>query len=363
MDENYVCITTGDVCGRKSIFSKCNSYIYLNPHLVEKKNTIILLILLFLHLLTLSVKGQRRTYAISAETPFFYKNYQKHNSWKLYFIKLELLNKKSENYFNSFKLGVGIGPLESISSAGAISFSYSRGLLIHNHFFELGAGLVLTHPFLFLNAKVGYRYYFQRFIFQVAYNPSRWIGGGFFGYDGGPYNKSFHGLNIGIGYKFKQFLPKEYRRKIFKPFRSIQLETYSFSYSENARLSASILLKIEMALFQRKKTALTFSVGKGLLGSGRGFSFTGIGYLQEIHQHQIEASLNLLFATLLNPNYGWRFDRYKLLQPQLGYRYQCQKIPMFARIAYAPYIRTLDWKREGGLHHNMVLGVGYRFGK
>ena len=320
---------------------------------------------IIIFLLSFGTKGitQETSYSISLEAPLFYKNYQKHNTWKLYFVNFELLLKSRSDLYHSFKIGSGIGPLEAISSAGAIPLSYSVGKRQRNHFFEVGSGIVLTHPFFYLNLKLGYRYYMgSRLIFQFAYTPSVWAGGGFFGFDGGSYNRTFHGLSIGIGYKFKQFLPKEYRQKIFKPFRSIQLETHSISYSENARLSASFLIKVEMALFQRKKYAFTFSAGKGLLGAGGGFSYIGIGYLQGTRQHQIETGLNLLFATLLNPSYDWRFDSYKLLQTQLGYRYNFN-LPIFLRIAYAPYIRTLNWKREGGLKHNVVLGVGYRFHK
>ena len=103
--------------------------------------------------------------------------------------------------------------------------------------------------------------------------------------------------------------------------------------------------------------------GAGFLSGGSPFYQTGIATIYGKEKHFIEAGVNFIFALLRNYNYEYKYSNYLLVQPQIGYRFLFFKKKFFTRIAYAPYIRTLNWKREGALHQNVVLGVGYNFGK
>ncbi len=73
-----------------------------------------------------------------------------------------------------------------------------------------------------------------------------------------------------------------------------------------------------------------------------------------------------MYALLHNPNLKYessiyyKNSEYVLLQPKIGYRYQFLRNRLYAKIAYAPYLRIYDWKIEDGFHQNIVLGLGFK---
>jgi hypothetical protein len=175
----------------------------------------------------------------------------------------------------------------------------------------------------------------------------------------------FIDFSFGIGYQFSYKWHKK-MLSFLSPLTnrlSIQSSLYPFSFEKVKEPRPSLILKLAYLIELSEKQQLEISGGKGLLAEGGFLYQIGISYLIGKEKHFFEVGSNLVFASLRNPNYEYQHDNYRLLQTQIGYRYQFYKEKLFARVAYAPYIRTLDWKMDGGLYHNMVLGVGYRFHK
>ena len=271
------------------------------------------------------------------------------------------LHKKLPKFYSSFEIGTGIIINKKSKNRLAPTLDYSFGYNHKNHFFEVGAGLVLIHTLI--HANIGYGILINKNVMlRASIKPASYIFYNF--YEGTEYAYNFTYINFSIGYQLsskKAEVLKGNFNNFVRRF-SVQLSVRPIGYTGDYEYKLVKTMGLDFLIFKKEghQIQTTLRVGRYL-----GFIIKQIGfsYIYGKRKHFLEMNINLLFANLLNPSFEFEYDDYRLFQPQLGYRYQCQKLPIFARIAYAPYVRTLDWKREGGLHHNMVLGVGCRFRK
>ncbi len=311
------------------------------------------------------------SYTISVEYPIFYRpQWESYKNGSLYQISFEKDWQSSKykrvNYSINLNYGLyshkGFNPIASRYHEHLYGIGFSTLVGSRLHFYEFGIG---TNSIALWHAIIGYRMYLGgHFIFKANIMPSTYIVADFLNGNLGEIS-NYIDLGIGLGYQFSQKDSKTISNFFGSTWNrlSLQSSVYPFSYEEMGLISPSLVFDLGVSLFTHRNSRLGVYGGFGINTEDILFQ-TGISYLYGKGNHFVEANFNLIFIEIskFNDEYSW-YDDYRLLQPQLGYRYQCQKIPMFARIAYAPYIRTLDWKREGGLHHNMVLGLGYRFGK
>ncbi len=230
----------------------------------------------------------------------------------------------------------------------AVSAFFGSG----NHFFELGLGTDLNG---LSKVIIGYRtYLWKKLLLKVQFLPTSYFLAGF------EDNIDFWDFGFGIGYRFNNKTAEKvvngfgffYRRS------SLGIEVFPIPIDKYEMFpSPSLFFNYGFTPYSKGKVQLLIraGVGSGLMAQ------TGIAILYGQNRHFLETGVNFIYALLRNPNH--EYVQYVLPQPQIGYRYQFAKDRLFAKIAYAPYIRILDWKREGGLQQNMVLGLGYRLGK
>ncbi len=308
-----------------------------------------------------SEENNKLQFGITLESPPLYIYKSKLDGAKYYSFQLGIeANWHSKKHLNRrYSYNIKYAKLVDNYNETLIAMDFSMLLGNKNHFLELGVGMDSQ---VLLNGIIGYRLYIKNnFLLKLQLLPSSYVPIDFL-------NDEIHNylhINAGIGYQFNQKDSKTISNFFDSTWNrlSLQSSVYPFSYEEMGLISPSLVFDLNISLFTHGNSGFGVYGGFGINTEDILFQ-TGISYLYGKGNHFVEANFNLIFIeiTEFNDEYSWH-DDYRLLQPQLGYRYQCQKLPMFARIAYAPYIRTLDWKREGGLHHNMVLGLGYRFGK
>ncbi len=268
-------------------------------------------------------------------------------------------SKRHHNFFRVLRIGSGIAMADKFNFP-IFTVNYDCLYDKNRHFFEFGLGTKIISASTHIN--LGYRLLLKNnFHFLFLIQPATFTVYEFFEEGDSEGHNNFVDFSFSLGYKIPQHpFPKVSNSiRIFSNHLSIQSSLYAFSFIKVKEPRPSLLLKLAYLHEIREKQQIEISGGAGLLAEGGNLWQIGISYLIGEGKHLFEVGTNLIYADQVASNY----NNYTIPQIQLGYRYQCQKIPMFARIAYAPYIRTLDWKREGGLHHNMVLGVGYRFGK
>ena len=291
-----------------------------------------------------------------------HKRYYTLRPARLLFIDYEKIWKNDENqkFFRIFRFGVGIGITENfIYPHLTANYNYLFG---KNRFFlEFGVGGNFDGS---VHLNIGYRLFLgKKFMISMTYQPSTYKLFRFFSGFDDTSPTEFSGFCFGIGYRFHNRW-QDVVLNFMYPFTkhiSVQTSLFPLSFNRVKEPRPSILLKLAYSIQLGKKQQIEISSGKGILAEGGFLHQIGIGYLIGKRKHFFEIGSNIVFASLRNPNYDYKNSDYKLLQLLLGYRYQFQKLPLFARIAYAPYIRTLNRKREGGLHQNAVLGIGYRF--
>jgi hypothetical protein len=309
-------------------------------------------------------QNNKAKYAISGYYPIFYRNCcSSHKEISLYQLSFEK-NWSSEkysllNYSLNFRFGrvftVNNFTPKNIYKEPLYGIDFSTLIGTGNNFLELGAG---TDDNGLFYAIVGYRLLLgDHFLVKFHLLPSTW-------YVIESMNSTdsythFLDFGVGVGYQFG----KKNSGKITSFFNRFSFESmlYTISYEKNSELRPSVIFGLDFLLYHYDRHSLSLTGGAGFIAEGPPFFQVGIRHLYGEKSHYFDEGLNITFANLQDAKR--QHNDYKLIQVHLGYRYECQKLPLFARVAYAPYIRTLDWKREGGLKHNMVFGVGYRFQK
>ncbi len=271
-------------------------------------------------------------------------------------------NRKYAHFSFSFIYGRffnSSNPWDGTQSMFEIDFSMFWGA--KNHFFELGAG---TDNMGLTKAIIGYRLYLMKsLIVKAQILPTS---GFLLSLSGVEHIPKYIDFSFGIGYQFNDETAKNVWNgiKFFISRSSIELQAYLVPFEKDEGSPVPpVMFSYGFMPFQSGDFQFGVSGGVGVLSGGGPFYQAGISSLYGKERHFAEAGMNFIFALLRNYNYEYKYSEYVLVQPQIGYRFQFAKERLFAKIAYAPYVRVLDWKREGGLNHNMVLGFGFRFGK
>jgi hypothetical protein len=298
-----------------------------------------------------------------ANYPLFFKDWHGYSKKQNMFVlsyEHRFYHKKIPNFYSSAEVGAGIIFSEIEKNRFAPMLDYSFGYNYKNHFFEVGIGTVFWHSLI--HANIGYGILLNKhFMFRAIIKPASYIFKNFFQDKSQNFNYTY--INFSIGYQLSPAKSKTLKigfNSFIQRF-SVQLSANPFGYKGeyDYKLVKSIGLDFLMFKQGRYQSKITFGIGRHL---GRIFEQVSFSYLYGKKNHFLESNFQIIFARLQDPSFEFAYDDYRLFQPQLGYRYQFN-FPVFIRIAYAPYIRTLDWKREGELHHNMVLGVGYQLRK
>ncbi|NOX47745.1 MAG: hypothetical protein GXO89_12290 [Chlorobi bacterium] len=271
-------------------------------------------------------------------------------------------SKKLKNLHYAISLGVGTGLSDNDNTLTG-SNNYSLFFGKKHHFVEFGVGYLLAEGF-HLHYGLGYRLYIANsLIVRVLYNPGIL-------YSDFLENDSYKSIisrkiNFSVGYQLTQNDTKKIsdgiRFFIHRSFIETEVFLLPFEKDEGSPVPP-IMFNYGFVPYRNGNFDFIVNGGLGVLSGGDFFYQAGISTLYGKDRHFLEAGVNLIFALLQNYNFEYKYSNYVLVQPQIGYRYNF-KFPLYLRLAYSPYIRTLDWKREGGLQQNVVLGVGYRFGK
>ena len=226
-----------------------------------------------------------------------------------------------------------------------------------NHFFEIGLG---TDFFGMSKVIFGYRtYLWKKLLLKVQFLPTSFF---LVGYE----DSNYWDFGFGVGYQINRFNSQKVSEAVmfFIHRSSIELEAYLVPFEKDERSPVPpLMFNFGFVPYRNGNFDFIVNGGLGVLSGGDFFYQAGLANLYGKDKHFVEAGINFIFALLRNPNYYYQYSQYVLPQLRIGYRYRFYKNRLFARIAYAPYIRVLDWKREGGLHQNAVLGIGYRFGR
>ena len=224
-----------------------------------------------------------------------------------------------------------------------------------NHFFELGLGTDLSG---LSKVIIGYRtYLWKKLLLKVQFLPTSFFWAGY------EDDISYWDFGFGIGYRFNDKTSGHVVNGIGFLYRHsyLGLEAMPAPIDKYDDFPAPLVwVNYGFAPFRKGKFQLLLSAGVGSLIEGS-MAQTGISIIYGQNRHFLETGVNFIFTLLRNPNF--EYAEYVLPQFQVGYRYTFAKDRLFARIAYAPYIRMLDWKREGGLQQNMVLGLGFHLAK
>ncbi len=179
-------------------------------------------------------------------------------------------------------------------------------------------------------------------------------------------DSNYWDFGFGVGYQINQFNSQKVSDAVmfFIHRSSIELEAYLVPFEKDEESPVPpIMFNFGFVPYRNGNFDFIVNGGAGFLSGGGPFYQAGIAIIYGKKRHFLETGVNFIFALLRNPNYYNKNSQYVLPQLQIGYRYRFLKNRLLARIAYAPYIRVLDWKLEGGLQQNAVLGVGFRFGK
>jgi hypothetical protein len=296
-------------------------------------------------------------YSISTETSAFFKNERK-EARNVIFSKFEILKETNNNTFHSF--GIGYGKYFSIKEndfSPIIPFEYSYGIILNNHFFEIGGGFSMSYA-NYLSLKLGYRILLNKyFLLRVAYTPKYFLTYYYDEYEN-KYRSKFHDLGFGIEFRFPNHIGNT-GKKIFHRFQSVELLVNPYSLDINNRVRNYETIEFSFLFYKKEPHVFSTNIGIGNIMGGIILPIS-INYLYGHRKSFFEA--NLYFH-----NFGGGYAPYgkatlKALQPQLGYRYNFNK-PFFVRVAYAPYFRMVDWKFRDGMEQSMVFGFGYRFQK
>ena len=334
---------------------------------MKSVNVFLLIVLLFSQTVVSQVyHAQRSAFVFSLETPFFFKSWQEHNSIrKMYLLTGEYsrTSNKLKNLHYSISLGLGIGLSNNDKTlTGTNNFSMFFGK--KHHFVEFSVGYLLAEGF-HLQYGLGYRLRIANsLVMRVFYNPD-------FLYSDFLENDSYKSIIsrkiiFSIGYQITQNGTKKTSNAIryFIHRSYIETKAYLVPFEKDERSPVPpLMFNFGFVPYRNGNFDFIVNGGLGVLSGGIFFYQAGLANLYGKDKHFVEAGINFIFAFLRNPNYYYQYSQYVLPQLRIGYRYRFYKNRLFARIAYAPYIRVLDWKREGGLHQNAVLGIGYRFGR
>jgi len=273
--------------------------------------------------------------------------------------------KKSRNIHFAFNLLYGtylyrysIEKYNRNQPTAELAFSTFFGSKVH--FFELGVGMDFEG---LAKAFIGYRgYMWKDFFLKAQILRSSYV---LAGWD----HIKFWDFSFGMGYQFNKNTTRHVVNGVnFIYHRSwLGIEVFPApidKYDDGHPAPAPpVLVNYGFIPYKSDKVQLLLSVGVGSITDGNSVTQTGMAIIYGQNKHFMEAGINFIFSLLRNPNYDYKYSEYVLPQPQIGYRYQFAKNRWFAKAAYAPYIRIYNWKREGGIYQNIVLGFGFKLAK
>jgi hypothetical protein len=295
---------------------------------------------------------------VNIETQLFYKSWYEEKG-DLFFVNFELLRKKEKNFTNIFS--IGFIPLRYYNNKLHIQrnsyllfkFQYTAVFGKKNHFFEMGAGLVVMQSLL--NLRVGYMLNLgKRFLFRVAYTPSIYLG---FHIDSELYStyESYNGLSLGIGYRFGIQTNKEKWDNNWGWLSTVQFNMQPFFSHFEGYSGFYFTIGPEFKVFNTGdnlavKPWIAYAYGPvyyPLYGLSTGVRVTyGKG------MHLLEAGI----GTLWFPGDVIYKGNYFTLQPEIGYRIRFWK-RLMARVDYTPYWWFSDKEGKENIKKDFLNGV------
>jgi len=309
---------------------------------------------------------QKKAFTFSLIKPYFFESWYKRKSIRqMYLLSSEYSNvvgaKQNVQYAMSFGIGMAMRENTNIL-VGSNDFSLLFGKKYHK--VEFGIGYLIAEG-VNLHYNIGYRGRIgNSLIIRILYNPSFEIGD-YLEDDSGESIIS-RKISFSLGYQLTQNNTKKVSNTLsfFTHHSSIETQIFFIHFEKKAYSPLPpIMFNYSLLPIKINEFHFAFNLGAGFMSEGSIFYQTGIAMYYGKRRHFIEGGINIIYAFMGDYNNEYQYSNCRLIQPQLGYRYQPPNSLFFARIAYAPYIRTLKGKFEGGLKHNMVLGVGVRFSR